>query len=53
MNERNPTPRLKWHMLRRRRSDAPFLRENLVAAALVLPQQAIERLDGIGSTNIR
>jgi len=32
MNERNPTPRLKWHMLRRRRSDAPFLRENLVAA---------------------
>jgi len=29
------------------------LRENLVAAALVLPQQAIERLDGIGSTNIR
>src|SRR6185503_11718058 len=24
--------RLKWHMLRRRKSDAPFLRENLVAA---------------------
>jgi hypothetical protein len=32
MNVRNPTPRLKWHMLRRRKSDAPFLRENLVAA---------------------
>lgn len=29
------------------------LRENLAAAALVLPQQAIERLDGVGSTNIR
>jgi len=29
------------------------LRENLAAAALVLPQQAIERLDGIGSGNIR
>ena len=25
-------PRLKWHMLRRRKADAPFLRENLVAA---------------------
>ena len=32
MNERNTRPRLKWHMLRRRKSDAPFLRENLVAA---------------------
>ncbi len=32
MNARNPTPRLKWHMLRRRKSDAPFQRENLVAA---------------------
>ncbi len=27
-----PAPRLKWHMLRRRKSDAAFLRENLVAA---------------------
>jgi glycerophosphoryl diester phosphodiesterase len=25
-------PRLKWHMLRRRKSDAPYLRENLAAA---------------------
>jgi len=25
-------PRLKWHMLRRRKADPPFLRENLVAA---------------------
>ena len=25
-------PRLKWHMLRRRKSDAPFLRANLAAA---------------------
>src|SRR5262252_4496483 len=24
--------RLKWHMLRRRKSDAPFLRQNLSAA---------------------
>lgn len=32
MNVRNRTPRLKWHMLRRRKSDAPFQRENLVAA---------------------
>src|SRR5215467_15428669 len=30
-NERR-LPRLKWHMLRRRKSDAPFLRENLAAA---------------------
>jgi hypothetical protein len=29
---RLPPSRLKWHMLRRRKSDAPFLRENLVAA---------------------
>lgn len=27
-----PAPRLKWHMLRRRKSDPAFLRENLVAA---------------------
>ncbi len=32
MKTRNPTPRLKWHMLRRRKSDAPFQRENLIAA---------------------
>jgi glycerophosphoryl diester phosphodiesterase len=25
-------PRLKWHMLRRRKSDTPFLRENLMSA---------------------
>lgn len=25
-------PRVKWHMLRRQKSDAAFLRENLVAA---------------------
>ncbi len=29
---RRALPRIKWHMLRRRKSDAPFLRENLVAA---------------------
>jgi glycerophosphoryl diester phosphodiesterase len=27
-----PVPRVKWHMLRRRKSDAAFLRENLTAA---------------------
>ncbi len=27
-----PAPRLKWHMLRRRKSDPSFLRENLAAA---------------------
>jgi glycerophosphoryl diester phosphodiesterase len=32
MLESSSPPRLKWHMLRRRKSDAPFLRENLVAA---------------------
>ncbi len=30
---RQMRPRLKWHKLRRRRSDAPFLRQNLAAAA--------------------
>ncbi len=32
MLESSSPPRLKWHMLRRRKTDAPFLRENLVAA---------------------
>jgi glycerophosphoryl diester phosphodiesterase len=29
---KRPIPRIKWHMLRRHRSDPPFLRENLRAA---------------------
>ena len=32
MTHSRRVPRLKWHMLRRRKSDPPFLRENLVAA---------------------
>jgi glycerophosphoryl diester phosphodiesterase len=31
-DEVQAAPRLKWHMLRRRKSDAPFMRENLAAA---------------------
>jgi glycerophosphoryl diester phosphodiesterase len=42
-------PRLKWHQLRRRRSDAPFLRENLVAglaAGAALEVDVVVTADG-------